>query len=410
MNALEVAHALLLATAGALAVPALVHAVQCLLGSAAWRDRRPPAVDGSLRLAVLIPAHDEAAGIGATIANVLPQLIAGDRLLVVADNCSDDTAAVARAAASAGGEPATCLVLERHDAERRGKGFALAHGRAHLLDDPPNVVICIDADCRIARGSLRDLAAWAAATGRPVQADYLLAAHTGATPLGALSAFAVLVRNRVRPRGMARLGGPCQITGSGMALPWARTAELDRLGGDIVEDLVLGVEAALAGHPPIACPEVHVRSVLPARDRDALQQRRRWEHGQLGTALVFAPRLLVAGLLRRRAALVAMGLDLLVPPLALLVTLLTAVTLAGVGAAVAGAPTTAALVAASGLTLVAIGTISAWVSHARALVPWHVLLRVPFYVLWKLPLYLRFLRGRERSWHRTRRDEDAGAT
>lgn len=406
MSALEVAHTVLLAVASALVVPALVHAVQCLLGSAAWRDRRPAATGRPLRLAVLIPAHDEAAGIGATIANVLPQLLAGDRLLVIADNCSDDTAAVARQAAGQIGGLATFEAIERRDASRRGKGFALACGRAQLLADPPDVVVCIDADCRIVRGSVRELAAWAAATGRPVQADYLLAANDEGTPLGALSAFAVLVRNRVRPRGMARLGAPCQITGSGMALPWERTAALDRLGGDIVEDLVLGIEAALAGYPPIACPEVHVRSVLPAQDRDALRQRRRWEHGQLGTALAFAPRLLIAGLRRRRPALVAMALDLLVPPLALLVALLGATALAGCGLAAAGVPATAAAIAASGLTAVAVGTFIAWASHARALLPWHVLLRVPFYVAWKLPLYLGFLRGRERSWHRTRRDGD----
>jgi cellulose synthase/poly-beta-1,6-N-acetylglucosamine synthase-like glycosyltransferase len=406
MSALEVAHAVLLAAASALAVPALVQAVQCLLGSAAWRDRRLPATGRPLRLAVLIPAHDEAAGIGATIANVQPQLLAGDRLLVIADNCADDTAAVARQAASQIGGPAAFEVIERHDANRRGKGFALASGRAQLLADPPDVVVCIDADCRVVRGSVRELAAWAAATGRPVQADYLLAANDEGTPLGALSAFAVLVRNRVRPRGMARLGAPCQITGSGMALPWERTAALDRLGGDIVEDLVLGIEAALAGHPPIACPEVQVRSVLPAQDRDALRQRRRWEHGQLGTALAFAPRLLMAGLRRRRPSLVAMALDLLVPPLALLVALLAALALAGLGVSLAGAPASAAIVAGSGLVLVAVGTFAAWTAHARALLPWPVLLRVPFYVAWKLPLYAGFLRRRERTWQRTRRDGD----
>src|SRR5205085_6347229 len=81
------------------------------------------------RVAVLMPAHNEAAGIAASLATVTPQLVAGDRLLVVADNCVDDTAAVA---AAAGAE-----VVQRRDTTRRGKGYALGFGLRHLAPDPP---------------------------------------------------------------------------------------------------------------------------------------------------------------------------------------------------------------------------------------------------------------------------------
>ena len=74
------------------------------------------------------------------------QLEPGDRLLVVADNCTDHTAAVARAA---GAE-----VLERRDAERRGKGYALAAGVDTLRAGPPDVVVIVDADCRPAAGAI----------------------------------------------------------------------------------------------------------------------------------------------------------------------------------------------------------------------------------------------------------------
>ena len=52
---------------------------------------RPP-------VAVLIPAHNERGGIATTVRAVQNDLRAGDRLLVVADNCTDDTAAEARQA------------------------------------------------------------------------------------------------------------------------------------------------------------------------------------------------------------------------------------------------------------------------------------------------------------------------
>ena len=68
----------------------------------------------------VIPAHDEESTVGEALEALRPQLAPGDRLLVVADNCSDDTAEVAR---RGGAEVAT-----RDDRERRGKGHALRFG------------------------------------------------------------------------------------------------------------------------------------------------------------------------------------------------------------------------------------------------------------------------------------------
>src|SRR5687767_11958510 len=89
------------------ALPVAVIAVETLASLIPAKHR--PAADTSLRppCAVLIPAHDEGAGIGRPIAALRPQLADGDRLIVVADNCSDGTAAAAR---DAGAE-----VIERHD-------------------------------------------------------------------------------------------------------------------------------------------------------------------------------------------------------------------------------------------------------------------------------------------------------
>lgn len=410
MNVFTIAEVLVSTLAAVLLVPAITLAGQCLLGSLPWRHRKPPPTSTRPRIAVLIPAHNEASGIAATVANLLPQLAKGDRLMVVADNCTDDTAlAATRAASTAGTDTAgTVVVLERTDTERRGKGFALAFGRSFLASDPPDVVVFIDADCRITEGSVGELAAWAMATNRPVQADYLLTTPREASGLGAVSALAILVRNRVRPRGMARLGLPCQLTGSGMALPWALTAHADQLGANIVEDLVLGLHLALAGHAPLACPEVRVLSELPTLDRDAAQQRRRWEHGQLTTMLRYAPRLVGRGLVRGRISLVALGIDLAVPPLALLMMMLVVVAGCAVGLALAGHPGPSGVLTAIGLGMVLIGVLVAWAAHARRTIPFRRLLAVPGYLLWKVPLYLAALRNREKSWKRTQRDADVG--
>jgi glycosyltransferase involved in cell wall biosynthesis len=174
MNFFTLAELLLATAAIVLLGLAFVFASQCLLGSLRWRQRQPPQPSSRPRLAVLIPAHNESAGIAGTIHNLLPQLTTGDRLVVIADNCTDDTAQAARQAASEATATAEVLILERHDPEHRGKGYALAFGRAALTAEPPEVVVFVDADCRVTSGTVADLAAWAHETGRPIQADYLL--------------------------------------------------------------------------------------------------------------------------------------------------------------------------------------------------------------------------------------------
>ena len=86
----------------------------------------------------------------------------------MADNCADDTAAVA---AAAGAE-----VVERQDPTKIGKGYALDWGLRHLSLDPPEIVVMIDADCRLNDGAIERLAATCAMTHRPVQALYLMTA------------------------------------------------------------------------------------------------------------------------------------------------------------------------------------------------------------------------------------------
>src|SRR4051794_6478467 len=152
---------ILVLAAAVLLIPCLVLLIECLAAVLPGR-RRGEAAAAPLRTAVLIPAHDEEGGIAATVAGLLPELGAGDRLIVIADNCTDGTAAAARAAGA--------TVIERVDAERRGKGFAIAFGLQHLDGDPPEVVVLVDADCRISAGGVGILAREARAHDRPVQA------------------------------------------------------------------------------------------------------------------------------------------------------------------------------------------------------------------------------------------------
>ena len=161
-----------------------------------------PPITARPRVAVLVPAHNEAEVIDATLRALGPQLRSGDRLLVVADNCSDTTAELARAQ--------DAEVTERHNLSQRGKGFALAHGVDCLRDDPPAVVVIVDADCLLAGGALDALTHCVVTQGRPAQALYLM--------LSAPGAWAVSPIGRVRLAG-PQLGSARRLATVGHAVP-----------------------------------------------------------------------------------------------------------------------------------------------------------------------------------------------
>lgn len=381
-------------TAAILAIPALIFFVECLASLFLRGERgvdRPPGVS----VLVMTPAHDEERGIETTLADVKDQLEPGDRMLVIADNCTDGTARVAR---GLGAE-----VIERSDAERRGKGYALAYGLEHVRSRPPDVLIVVDADCHLNPGAIDALVQSVVETGRPAQADYVLE-PSQRSPLSMISALAFLVRNRVRPRGLRRLGQPCHLFGTGMAFPWSVIGSAPTFGASLVEDLTMGIELALRGHEPLLCIDAGVRSDLPDSRGAAMQQRRRWEHGHLATIFHFGPKLIREGVRSGRPGLVAMGADLIVPPLALLVGLLVLVFGAACGLTLLGGVAGPAWISGVALAMVGLGIALGWTRYGRAAVPFRYLLIVPLYLLWKVPLYASFLFGRrEREWRRTQR-------
>ncbi len=375
-----------------MAIPDLVITVELLLG---LRPRPLSAPDGAVpRTVVLVPAHDEGAGITGMLARTIPRLPAGARILVVADNCTDDTAALAR---DAGAE-----VAERHDAMRRGKGHALAYGRTILAADPPDIVIVLDADCVPDEGALARLARTARAAGRPVQANYLIEPCPTASPMVQISGFAFLVKNLVRQAGLARIGAPVVLTGSGMAFPWADFVAAPLATDDIVEDLAIGIALARIGSAPRFDPAACIWTP-PAGSGGTLGQRTRWEHGFVTTARRVTLPLLREGLAGGRPGLFWLGLHVAVPPLALLLALNGAVLLVLALGWALGASVVPVVVDALFVALIGLGVVLAWALHGRGQVSGRTLLLAPAYLLWKIPIYLRLVTGAETRWVRTDR-------
>jgi len=378
-----------------LLVPVSVFFVE-IAASLFGRSRSDPGTGRRPRISILMPAHDEAAGVAVSIRSIIPELAAGDRLIVIADNCSDETASIAR---QEGAE-----VIVRVNAELRGKGFALDFGLRHLSGEPPEVVIMIDADCRVAPGAIDRLARDCAASSRPVQGLYLMHAVAPAGSKMHIAEFAWLIKNHARPAGLRRLGLPCQLMGTGMAFPWACLESISLASGNIVEDLQLGLDLAKSGTPPQFCPDALVMSTFPSSDEGVRSQRTRWEHGYLSVLFGQAPGLLLRAIISGNLPLLAMTLDLIVPPIAFL-TLVTGVLWLldfteysfdhamfplGIGTLE--------------VALIAGAVLLAWIKFGRATISLKDFAHLIVYPFIKIPLYFRFVYQRQVNWVRSKRD------
>ena len=350
----------------------------------------------SNKITVLIPAHNEALTIEQTLTSLLPQLNDRDRIVVVADNCTDNTAEIAR--------KFDVTVLERTNSDKLGKGYALDYGIQFLKLDAPSTVVLIDADCIVHPNTVRQLAELALDSGRPVQATYLQDLPVNPSPKDTISALAVLVKNFVRLQGLKRLNLPCLLYGTGMAFPWSVISSVSMANSNIVEDMQLAIDLAIAGYPPLYCPTARVTGILPQERQASKTQRTRWEHGHLQTLITQVPRLVKAAIAQRRWELLILALDLGVPPLSLLVmvwggTTTMAILLGVIG----GVWLPVFILAITGLFIFA-SIVSSWIEFGRD-VPGLALLTVPLYILWKIPLYVAFLFEPQTEWIKTKRDE-----
>ena len=194
------------------------------------------------------------------------------------------------------------------------------------------------------------------------------------------------------------------MVGTGMAFPWPVIRAADLANGWIVEDLKLGLDLAAAGHPPLFCPSVRVTSRFAASARGVEFQRSRWEHGHIMTILKPAPRLLCIAIARANFSLLALTLDMAVPPLSFLAMLsILMFAIAGIATAL-GLPATALIISTACLVGFAIAVVLAWSKYGRDVLPARAIPSVPFYVLAKLGLYGQILFGKVTAqWIRTDR-------
>jgi cellulose synthase/poly-beta-1,6-N-acetylglucosamine synthase-like glycosyltransferase len=260
-------------------------------------------------LVVLVPAHDEEGVIAGTVAALLAQDYPAGRweVVVVADNCSDGTADLAR---RAGAE-----VWPRDAPDARGKGHALAWalGRLHARPRPPGGVVIVDADCEASSNLLTALGRRIAAGDAAVQARYAVS-NADDAPASALRFAAFSLIHDVRMAGKAHLGLSVGLTGTGMVIAWPWLERVPWAPTSITEDLEYHLELVAAGGLVTYATEAAVVSPMPTSLAGSDDQQARWEGGKAQIVRKRLPVLMRKAMSNRDPLLAHAALELVLPP------------------------------------------------------------------------------------------------
>lgn len=361
------------------------------------RPRIPLLQSRTLRFDVIVPAHDEMAIIERTVASLKRIDWPADRfrVITVADNCTDDTARVARAAGA--------WVLERRDAEKRGKGYALRYAfDASRATDWADAVVVVDADAEVSPNLLEAFAARLATGVQAVQSHYGVR-----NPMASWRTRLITIAKGsfhiVRSRARERLGVSCGLRGNG----WCVTHELLRAvpyaAFSLTEDVEYGITIGLAGYRVAYTDEAHADADMVSSEDIARQQRQRWEDGRFALIRTKTLPLLRAAFARRSALCFDLACDLLVLPLSYIALF----TLAFLGAAATAgwlhwASWNWLAMAAACAACLTVYVLRGWqLSGVGARGVWD-LARVPWFLAWKVWLALR--RRQSNEWVRTGRE------
>jgi cellulose synthase/poly-beta-1,6-N-acetylglucosamine synthase-like glycosyltransferase len=376
-----------------------------LITAAALRGRRRRVVSsGGARFVFVIPAHDEQANIRSTIASC--QAVSYDPALfsvcVIADNCTDGTARVARAA---GAE-----VFERSDPDRRSKGHALEYffGLRPPAAGTYDAAVLIDADTSVEPGILSAFAA-TLAEGKDWVQCYYTVRNPDVSWRTRLMTYAFSLFNGVWLLGQDRLGLGVGLKGNGMCFSSRGLARFPWKAHGLTEDLEFSWILRVAGERIHFLPATCVSADMPSLGGSAAMiQRRRWESGRKalrGSFLgpIFRSRRL--GLFTK----VMYSIDLVFPPLVtLLLGLLVAASLAfGASVNPRGLAASQWLLSVHALMAVVLACYALSPPFALELPVRYLasLVALPYYAAWKLLITA----GRKPpAWVRTPREPATG--
>jgi cellulose synthase/poly-beta-1,6-N-acetylglucosamine synthase-like glycosyltransferase len=357
------------------------------VGAGAGQPRR--------RFAVLVPAHNEEAVIGRLLTSLLALDYPAEMfdVCVVADNCEDETASIARRLGA--------RVYERSSIDERAKGFALRWLLQQLEHEGRSydAFVVVDADSVLAPNFLLSMSARLDGGARAIQAYYsVLNAQQSA--IAGLRYAALAAVHYLRPLGRSVFGLSCGLKGNGMCFDAGIIREFTWRWFTLAEDVEFHLALVQRGIAVQFAPETWVKADMPVTLRQSASQNSRWEQGRLQLIRRHVPHLVRNGIERRSWLQLDAAAEQLIPPLSVpfavgAVSIPAALLLDSPGLAIASV---ACLVGYAVYLAIALALVGA---PRRIYV---TLLVAPVYIAWKVGLYARSLLGsRSTAWVRTAR-------
>ena len=224
-------------------------------------------------IGVFIPAHNEKLTIKRTIESLLAAAKGDENIEIniIADNCTDNTADIARET------PAN--VLERENKEVRGKGAALQWAMSELSHKDYDYTLIVDADSIVNEEFFRELRLTLNTPGcEVVQSRY----EGMANDHSSIKRLAMLGFNVLRARGRVALGGSAGIMGNGFIISKAALKKVPFRANSIVEDLEYHMRLVELDVTVRFCNFACIYGEMPNDDAASDVQSSRWEGGRLG--------------------------------------------------------------------------------------------------------------------------------
>lgn len=367
------------------AIPILFFTLMTV--AACLPERSQKAGKGERRIAVVIPAHNESLLIEETVKAATAQRYSEEHytVVVIADNCTDDTAEKARQAGA--------RVIERCGPP--GKGQALFHAFEGLLQESWDAFLIVDADSLLHSDALRVLDSCMEEGARVVQLRYAIrnpedSIRTRALELG-MASF-----NALRPKGRTALGMSSGIFGNGFCISREALEAVPYLAHSIVEDIEYHIHLLRKGYRTVFSDRACVYAEMPTSVEASETQRIRWERGRWITIKSYAGELFKRSIKGDRCALDGLT-DVLTPPATMMLYPL-------LGALLCGDLTVRVLTGVLFLLLCTHYLVaSVRYGSVKGLV--RIACFVPWYLVWKTWIFvISSIKEKNLGWNRTGRE------
>lgn len=358
--------------------------------------------DGQLRFALLIPAHNEELVIGRTVTNLLqmdydPGMF---DIVVIADNCDDQTALKSREAGA--------ICLERDTDPMGRKGFAIKWylDETMSLDQTHDALVVFDADSKPKPDFLRVMSS-ALFSGSTVLQGRHVISNPEDSMFTRLADIDMRINNRLKNLAKSNLGLSCRLMGDAMCFDWSVLENYPWGADSLVEDREYGIQLVGQGVSLAYIPEAISLGQAAQGWSQAKSQRLRWTGGVIDLRRRYAIDLLRRGFKDGNWSAIDQSFELLLPPFSVLIALALILLLIQIpfsGIQFAGSLWTATAIIIAFLFVPVIGLIL----DGAPLGHYPYVFFGPVYAVWRNWInLLSVLNSDQIEWIRTKRSEES---